>query len=81
MSDSCDLTDCSPQGSSVYGIFQAKILEWVAISSPEDLPDPGNKPITPALQAVSLLSESPGKPQYVSLTHVSRFLKSALLSL
>ena len=27
----CDLTDCSPQGSSVTGILQARILEWVAI--------------------------------------------------
>ena len=24
--------DCSPPGSSVYGILQARILEWVAIS-------------------------------------------------
>ena len=29
----CDPTDCSPPGSSVYGIFQARILEWVVISS------------------------------------------------
>ena len=29
----CDLTDCSPPGSSVHEIFQARILEWVAISS------------------------------------------------
>ena len=28
-------------GSSVHGIFQARILEWVAISFPGDLPDPG----------------------------------------
>ena len=28
----CDPTDCSPPGSSVHGIFQARILEWVAIS-------------------------------------------------
>ena len=28
----CDPMDCSPPGSSVYGILQAKILEWVAIS-------------------------------------------------
>ena len=33
MSDSCDPMDCSPPGSSVHGIFQARILEWVAISS------------------------------------------------
>ena len=29
----CDPMDCSPQGSSVHGIFQARILECVAISS------------------------------------------------
>ena len=28
----CDLMDCSPLGSSVHGILQARILEWVAIS-------------------------------------------------
>jgi len=29
----CDAVDCSPPGASVRGIFQARILEWVAISS------------------------------------------------
>ena len=29
----CDLMDCSPPGSSVYGILQARILEWVAMAS------------------------------------------------
>ena len=28
----CDPMDCSPPGSSVHGIFQSRILEWVAIS-------------------------------------------------
>ena len=28
----CNPMDCSPKGSSVHGIFQARILEWVAIS-------------------------------------------------
>ena len=28
----CDPTDCSPSASSVHGIFQAKIMEWVAVS-------------------------------------------------
>ena len=28
----CDPTDCSPSGSSVHGISQARVLEWVAIS-------------------------------------------------
>ena len=31
VSNSFDTTDCSPSGSSVHGIFQARILEWVAI--------------------------------------------------
>ena len=29
----CDLMDCSLPGPSVHGIFQARILEWIAISS------------------------------------------------
>ena len=32
MSDSLRPVDCSPPGSSVHGILQARILEWVAIS-------------------------------------------------
>ena len=33
--------DCPLPISSVHGIFQARILEWVAFPSPEGLPDPG----------------------------------------
>ena len=33
MSDSVDATDYSPPGSSVHGILQARILEWVAMAS------------------------------------------------
>ena len=29
----CDPMDCSPPGSSVHGLLQARILEWVAMSS------------------------------------------------
>ena len=32
VSDSCDPMDCSPPGSSVHGILQARMLEWVAIN-------------------------------------------------
>ena len=32
----CDLMDCSLSGSSIHGIFQARILEWVAISFPRN---------------------------------------------
>ena len=40
----CNPMDCNLWGSSVHGILQARILEWVAIPSPGDLSDPGIKP-------------------------------------
>ena len=43
------------------GILQARILEWVAVPSPGDFPNPGIKPQSPTLQAGSLPSEPPGK--------------------
>ena len=58
----CDPVDCSLPGFSVQGILQARILEWVTIPSPEDLPDPGIEPGSPALEADALISEPPGKP-------------------
>ena len=57
----CDPTDCSPPGSSLRGISQTRILEWVAIPFSGDLPDPGIEPRSPALQADSLPLEPPGE--------------------
>ena len=56
----CNPMDSGPPSSSVHGIFQARILEWVTISG--DLPDPGIKLRSPALEADSLPSEPPEKP-------------------
>ena len=47
----CNPTDCNPPGSSIHGIFQAWILEWLPFPSPGDLPDPGMEPGSPTLQA------------------------------
>ena len=58
----CDLMDCGPPGSSVHGIPQARILEWVAMPLPGDLPNPGIEPGSPALQVDSLLSEPQKNP-------------------
>ena len=38
-----DPLDCSPPGSSVYGILQARILEWVAIFSSRGLSQPKDR--------------------------------------
>ena len=67
MSDSCDHTDGSPPGSSVHGIFQARILEWVAISFSRDLPDPGIETGSPVLQADSLRTSYEGRPSSLYL--------------
>ena len=46
-----DPLDCSPPGSSIHGISQARILEWVAISSSRESPRPRDwtpSPVVPA---------------------------------
>ena len=53
---------CDGMDYTVCGILQARILEWVADPFSRDLPNPGIKPRSPALQVDSLLSEPPGKP-------------------
>jgi len=45
--------DCSPPGSSVYGISQARIWNELPCPPPGDLPDPGIEPtslMSPALE-------------------------------
>ena len=40
MSDSSDPMDCSPPGSCVHGILQARVLEWFAMASPRRYSQP-----------------------------------------
>ena len=42
--------------------FQAKILEWIAISFSRDLPNPGIEHTSPVLAGGFFTTESPGKP-------------------
>ena len=48
-----DPIDCSLPGSSVHGIVQVRILEWVPCSPPGDLPDSGTEPISPVSPALA----------------------------
>ena len=57
----CDPMNCSPSGSSVHGILQAKILEWVAIPFSKGSSRPRIELRSPALLADSLPSEPTGK--------------------
>ena len=69
----CDPMNYSLSGFSVHGIFQARILEWIAISAPGDPPDPGIKPtflVSPALAGgVLLLLHHLGNPYWAIDTH------------
>ena len=58
----CNPMDGSLPGSSVHGILQARILQWVAIPFSRDLPDLGIEPRFLALQADSLPSEPQRNP-------------------
>ena len=61
----CDTLDCSSPGSSVHGISQAVIREWVVISSFRGSSLPGNQPtppVSPALQVYSLQLSHQGHP-------------------
>ena len=58
----CDPMDCSLPGASVHGIFQVRILEWVAISFSKGSSWSGIEPTSSALQACSLLLSQQGSP-------------------
>ena len=57
----CNPMDCSPPGSSVHGIPQTRILDWVAVPSFRDLPDPEIEPASPDWQVDSLPLAPPGR--------------------
>ena len=60
-----DPMGCSPLGSSVHGIFHARILEWVAISSSRGSSHPGMEAASlasPALAGRFFTTGPPGKP-------------------
>ena len=58
----CEPMDYSLPGSSVHGILQARILEWVAIPLSRGSSWPRDWTTSPVFQADSLPSEPPGKP-------------------
>ena len=68
----CNLMDCNLPGSSVHGIFQARILEWVTLSYSRDLPNAGIQPtslVSPASKVNSLPLNHLGSPKKETLMH------------
>ena len=67
----CSPMDCSLPGSSVHGIFQARILEWAAISSSKGSSCPRDQTQVSYMADISLLSEPPRKVHIKRMISVS----------
>ena len=79
----CDAMNHSLPGSSVYGIFQAGTVEWVAMPSSRGSSNAGVKPTSlksPALQVDSLPAEPQGKPCWLlaAAATAAKLLQSCL---
>ena len=68
----CDPTDCSPLGSSVHRILQARIVEWVAISYSKGSSRPRDQTCVSCIAGAIFTTEPPGKP-FSLLEHVIWF--------
>ena len=73
MANSCNPMDCSLPGSSVHEILQERRLEWVAISFSRGSSWAWNEPRSSALQADSLLTESPSMAVLICISLISSF--------
>ena len=65
----CTQMDWRPPGFRVHGIFQARILEWVAISSSRESCQPGDRAhvsCVPCIGRQILYNAPPGKPQWLT---------------
>ena len=71
LSDSVTPWTVALQAPLSMWILQATILEWVAMPSSGDLPNPGIEPRSLALQADSLSSEPPVKPKNTGVGSLS----------
>ena len=74
-----DPRDCSPPGSSVHGISQARILEWVAIPFSGDLPDPGVEPGSPHCQQILYRLSHHGIDELIYKAEIETQIESKLM--
>ena len=69
----CNSMDCRLPDSSVHGIFQIGILEWVAISFSRGSSQPRDQTQVSCIAADSLPSELPGKPTQICIYYFFKF--------
>ena len=61
----CDPMNYNPPDSSVHGVFQARILEWVATSSSRGSSRPRDQTHVSCIAGRFFTTEPPGKPKYM----------------
>ena len=69
----CDPMECSSPGSSVHGILQPRILEWVATPFSRESSQPGDHACASCISGIArglFATETPGKPQAGGLGQV-----------
>ena len=74
----CNPVDCSLPGFSIHGIFQARILEWVAISFSRGSSRPRNQTRVSCIAGRRFTLWASGKPLYVALTYWFLFTRRGL---
>ena len=67
----CNPVDCSPPGSSVHGISQSRILEWIPIPFSRGSSWPRDQTCVSCLACGFFTTVPPGKPTKVILCHKS----------
>ena len=72
---------CSLPGSSVCGIFQARILKWVAISFSRESLDPETELASPSMAGRFFNTESPGKLYFRYLSLIGSFSHAQVLEI
>ena len=72
----CEPMDCSPPGSSVHGILQARIVEWVVVPSSRDLHDPGIELVSlmPPALAGGFFTTSATCKAHIAFVHIHNWL-------
>ena len=80
VASNCDPMDYRLPGSSVCGISQVRIQEWVAFPSSGDFPNPGTEPASPAVQVASLQLRHRGSPNFRLLLLLRCFRRVRLLA-
>ena len=71
----CDPMDCNPPSSSVHGILQAKILEWVVVPSSRGSSQPKDRTHISCVSCVAgrvFTTEPLGKPLFIITFHYFR---------